>query len=588
MQSLSHKEYGEFRSLYESVYDQKRFETVLDEFTDEDLLYNFSDEYIEESVEELFIECMTEGMTIDEVENILTESIESSIHLLNEKVDPKHQRKQDIARDRLATSRAMKSAASKSGDSSESSKPSRKEALKKVGSAVKKVASGLKKGAKAAGKAAQGGIGLAARAAGTAQRAGERAKSAAKSGYERGRQGAGGSSSGSSSSSSSSGSSDGGSSSSSSSGSSDEGSSSSAPAPRKRKDGLLKRGLKKLIRGVSKGVSAAAGAVKAGADSITDRARKEQMNYKDFKTIQELYNSIYEPQDVEELEAIEEDSRRTSNKQHTKRVRSNIKAFGSNYTPPSNYDPDANRGQGEVLTAKQMEKKRRKALRQEELEATGLFSEKEIEAIMEAEMIDENRAAMGRINKEYHRKKEAEAMAARSRDPKVKRDLPKRKNDNPMYDPKSAGSSRVSGFKFTPTEDVEYVDEDSRRMSNKQHTQRVRSNIKAFGSNYTPPNNYDPDANRGKGEVLTRKQIEKKRRKALRQEEVEAVDEGLTGERYKKALKKGKMYSRMVSADPEKRATRGGRGGESDFGAGDRGTGNKSRRRRGMSVGDED
>ena len=44
----------------------------------------------------------------------------------------------------------------------------------------------------------------------------------------------------------------------------------------------------------------------------------------------------------------------------------------------------------------------------------------------------------------------------------------------------------------------------------------------------------------------------------------------------------------MVSADPEKRATRGGRGGESDFGAGDRGTGNRSRRRRGMSVDDED
>ena len=31
--------------------------------------------------------------------------------------------------------------------------------------------------------------------------------------------------------------------------------------------------------------------------------------------------------------------------------------------------------------------------RKEELEATGLFSEKEIEAIMEAEMIDENRRA---------------------------------------------------------------------------------------------------------------------------------------------------------------------------------------------------
>ena len=158
----------------------------------------------------------------------------------------------------------------------------------------------------------------------------------------------------------------------------------------------------------------------------------------------------------EELEAIGEDSRRMSNKQHTQRVRSNIKSFGSNYTPPSNYDPDANRGKGEVLTAKQMEKKRRKALRQEELEATGLFSEMEIEAIMEAEMIDENRAAMGRINKEYHRKKEAEAMAARTKSSKDKKAATiNRKNDNPMYDP--SVNTRAKNFKFTG-EEVE-VDE---------------------------------------------------------------------------------------------------------------------------------
>jgi len=63
----------------------------------------------------------------------------------------------------------------------------------------------------------------------------------------------------------------------------------------------------------------------------------------------------------------------------------------------------------------------------------------------------------------------------------------------------------------------------------------------------------------------------------------EVFDEALTGERYKKAVKKpgGTAYSRMVSADPSKRATRGGRGGESDFGAGDRGSGNKAARRAG-------
>jgi hypothetical protein len=63
----------------------------------------------------------------------------------------------------------------------------------------------------------------------------------------------------------------------------------------------------------------------------------------------------------------------------------------------------------------------------------------------------------------------------------------------------------------------------------------------------------------------------------------EELDEALTGERYKKAIKKpgARSYSRMVSADPAKRATRGGRGGESDFGAGDRGSGNKAARRAG-------
>jgi hypothetical protein len=103
------------------------------------------------------------------------------------------------------------------------------------------------------------------------------------------------------------------------------------------------------------------------------------------------------------------------------------------HTPPKNWDPDANRGKGATVSPKQAEKRRRKALRSEEV-----------------------------------------------------------------------------------------IDEDSRRMSNKQHTARVRSNIKSFGSNYTPPSNYDPDANRGQGEVLTRKQIEKKRRKALRSEEAKA------------------------------------------------------------------
>ena len=83
---------------------------------------------------------------------------------------------------------------------------------------------------------------------------------------------------------------------------------------------------------------------------------------------------------------------------------------------------------------------------------------------------------------------------------------------------------------------------------------------------------------RKRGAELGKRKAE---RKAAEEQNEEYVDEGLSGERYKTALKKGKMYSRMVSADPKKRATRGGRGGESDFGAGDRGSGNKAARRAG-------
>jgi hypothetical protein len=85
---------------------------------------------------------------------------------------------------------------------------------------------------------------------------------------------------------------------------------------------------------------------------------------------------------------------------------------------------------------------------------------------------------------------------------------------------------------------------------------------------------------RKRGAELGKRKAE---RKAAEEQNEEYVDEALTGERYKKAVKKpgGTAYSRMVSADPKKRATRGGRGGESDFGAGDRGSGNKAARRAG-------
>jgi hypothetical protein len=85
---------------------------------------------------------------------------------------------------------------------------------------------------------------------------------------------------------------------------------------------------------------------------------------------------------------------------------------------------------------------------------------------------------------------------------------------------------------------------------------------------------------RKRGAELGKRKAE---RKAAEEQNEEYVDEALTGERYRKVMKKpgGTAYSRKVSANPAKRATRGGKGGESDFGAGDRGTGNRAARRAG-------
>ncbi len=390
MKALSQSEYGLIRSLYQDVYAPDIAESILDEFTDEDL-DDLTDEYIEEQVTEFFEECLEEGLDIDIVEQTICESVDTELQILTEKVDPNEiQRRRNQSKDRLATGKVMKSAASKPKESPRSDRDAGamaraklKVSKQKVGSASpEKKASALSriKGAvKKVGKAAQGGIGLAARAVGTAQRAGSAVKSAAKKGYERGKQGSGSRSSSSSSSDSAPTSSASGPSSSS---SSDGGSSSAAP--KKRKDGLLKRGLKKVVRGISKGVSAAAGAVKAGADSLTDRARKEDMSYnKELATIKELYSQVCNHQSEEEIEEgmkplPKEKMERQSNKAYAKEV-------------------VAARQGNEKETNKQMQRRiamtdpagRKAALKKEELEVTGLFTVKEIEALVESENVDE-------------------------------------------------------------------------------------------------------------------------------------------------------------------------------------------------------
>ncbi len=386
--SLSQKEFGNLRSLYESVYAPK-VETILEGFTDEDLEFNFTDEYIEEQVEELFIECIEEGYDIDDIETAICEAVDAELEILNE-----------------VTSPAKVAVAKMRDNASGGDKPKMNVSKQKVGGSSEKKASALsrvKSAAKKVGSAMRGGVGLAARAVGTAQRAGSAVKSAAKKGYERGKQGSGGGSSSTSSasgSSSSTSSASGGSSSSGTSSASGGGSSSgSSAAPAKRKDGLLKRGLKKVVRGISKGVSAAAGAVKAGADSLSDRARKEEFDMVDEGLTGARAQRARQMQDSEV---------KKGGGKRTPADRDTAFRLGTGTGPGRVSDrpikSQSDQGKGNAA-------KRR--MKMEELEATGLFSEKEIEAIMEADSLA---AMQARREKRLAAQRKREGTTATGRD----------------------------------------------------------------------------------------------------------------------------------------------------------------------------
>jgi hypothetical protein len=77
------------------LVEMVEFEGVLDEFHDSELMF-LSNELIEEVVEEFFYECLEEGYEIDEVEDMLIESIETSASILNEENGRKGDRLQKV------------------------------------------------------------------------------------------------------------------------------------------------------------------------------------------------------------------------------------------------------------------------------------------------------------------------------------------------------------------------------------------------------------------------------------------------------------------------------------------------------------
>ena len=170
------------------------FDVIFSEMTESEIFF-LNDSLIEEVVHEVFSECLDDGYELDEIENVLIESLEISSSLLNEaKVTLGHDTK--IKSDRL----------------------------EKVKSAVKKTGKAIARGA--------------GNVVGTAVRGAKAVGREFKKGYERGR---GGSSSGSSSSSSQT--------------SSPSNSGSSKPSLLSRIGSKLKSGLKKAVASGARAVS---------------------------------------------------------------------------------------------------------------------------------------------------------------------------------------------------------------------------------------------------------------------------------------------------------------------------------------------
>jgi hypothetical protein len=118
------------------LIEMVEFEGVLDEFHDSELMF-LSNELIEEVVEEFFYECLEEGYEVDEIEDMIIESIETSASILNEaKVTLGHDTKIERKNNRLEKV---------------------KSAVKKVARGVGRAAGAVVKGAKAIGREVKAG-----------------------------------------------------------------------------------------------------------------------------------------------------------------------------------------------------------------------------------------------------------------------------------------------------------------------------------------------------------------------------------------------------------------------------------------------
>lgn len=264
---------SDIRSLYEAynkIYAPK-FETILDEMTDEQV-DELTDDLIEEIIEEVFCEYLEEGYEIDDIENVLVESLDNSIAALNEEVlmelnpyAPAGSKESGAYNKATTQSKRSAESAAKRAETIEKVKG----AVKKVGSKIKQKAAGAAVSAYAAGKMAKGAAKSAGKAAlsGAGEAAGKAVKYAKKagqavsSGYKKGSEDGGEEESSSSPSTSTP---------SKPQAQSSQSSGSSGGSIRRAAGSLLKKGVKKVL---GLGARAVAGTAR-GVHSLADKAAK--------------------------------------------------------------------------------------------------------------------------------------------------------------------------------------------------------------------------------------------------------------------------------------------------------------------------
>jgi len=180
-----------------------------------------------------------------------------------------------------------------------------------------------------------------------------------------------------------------------------------------------------------------------GGQAFLDRIAKAKakMNKEDFSGIAAAYQAVYnKEEEVEEVdEAMSSYDRNRKRAAQRAADRNAARAAGKTGVVP---------GVGYVSPRKEKETY---------VDSAGTTRHKSGAKNEEFGMVDENRAAMGRINKEYKRKKEAEEMEARTKSAKdKKKDTSHMGKGNPMYDP--SVNTRAKNFKFTGEEVEDYTD----------------------------------------------------------------------------------------------------------------------------------